>query len=107
MDAFGRNGNMASRVLNIPFQYNNSQRVKAKLTCELTEAGKQLVANAAQGEKFAFAIYAYLGQCNKAGKIIISSNGSERAYPGVYVSELGNFLNVLTNENTSMFYQTL
>lgn len=100
----GREPNLAVRVIDIPFQYNAKRIVKATLSSELTEAGKQLIANAAEGEEFDFALSVMFGKCDKTGKFD-TNNTKEvvRVFKGVYVKEFEAFLAVLHNYDSTVY----
>ena len=98
---------MAARVLDIPFQYNPSRPVKATLNYELTEAGKQLIANAEKGEEIDFAISTALGKCTKTGTLSFNTKTDQRAHLGVYVDEFNDFLYVLMGDPSSPFFKKL
>ena len=100
LDGDGLESTLPARVLDIPFQYDASRLVKASLSYELTETGKQLIAHAAEGEKFPFAIYSKLGKCDKAGKFDeFNSQHDNRSFGNVYVKELDVFLEGLMGNN--------
>ena len=95
MGEYGLEPNMAARVLDIPFQYSATRPVKATLSYELTEAGKQLIANAEDGVETDIAYYTQLGKCDKTGKVLWNGKNDDRAFPGTHVNELEDFFNVL------------
>ena len=97
MDEGGYKPNMAARVLDIPFQYNASRIVKATLNYELTETGKQLIANAVEGEEEDIALYIAFGKCDKTGKFNFGAKEDKRAFPGTYINEFDAFLDVLNS----------
>ena len=100
MQEYGLEPNMAARVLDIPFQY--SAPVKATLSYELTEEGKQLIANAAEGEEVDIAIHTMFGQCDKAGKITYNGTDDDRAFPGTYVNDIDGFFKVLVSYSKTL-----
>ena len=93
----GHEANLAVRVIDIPFQYNAKRLVKAKLTSELTEAGKQLIANAAEGEEFDFAISVMFGKCDMTGKFDFNAKEDQRAFKDIHANEFDGFLDVFNS----------
>ncbi|MCQ2255722.1 MAG: hypothetical protein MJZ29_09505 [Bacteroidaceae bacterium] len=106
LEEAGLEPNLAVRVIDIPFQYNAKRIVKASLSYELTETGKQLIANAVEGEEFDFAINIMFGECDKAGNFGYNTKTDERAFGGVHANEFDGFLDVL-NSYGSLINKTL
>ncbi len=104
MQKYGLEPNMAARVIDIPFQYDAKRMVKATLSYELTEAGKQLIANAEKGQEIDLAVKVLFGNCDKTGKILYNGIDDDRAFPGTYVNGLDGFFNMLVNNFTQTLY---
>ena len=100
---------LPGRVLKIePFEFK-THPVKYTGKFVFTEEAKKRMAEAPEEDQIDFGVYAKLQTCNKDGIVIIPGNPKDdtRLFSGVYVNGFDAFLDVMIQENATIFSQKL
>lgn len=108
LESFKEGEKIAGRVLEVPaFEYKSSP-VKYNGKFVLSEEGKKKIEAATpEKEEIDVFICAMLVKCDKNGAAPGSAAPEKRAWKGVYVSDLVNFIDIAESGTSMLFNQSL